>query len=152
MVRKTSPVIENEPREINIPNLVALTARLAQVMAEEADMLDAMQISKLPTLHDEKQWLTKALEFQLKRIRKYPEMLDDIDHEQMEDLRAMVRVFEKIRQENYDRLLVAREINLRLVEAIKEVVQEHSMKAAYRMTGDMDYTADTLSVTLNEKV
>jgi flagellar biosynthesis/type III secretory pathway chaperone len=147
-----SKIIENQPEEINIPNIIALTAKLAQVMAQEVDLLDEMKIKQIVPLQEEKQWLTKALEVQLARVRKRPELLEEIDSRQREDLRDIVRVFEEVRTANFDRLMTVREVNLRMVEAIKDVVREASQKASYKGTGDMDYAANALSVTLNEQI
>ena len=135
-----------------MPDIVSLTARLAQLMAEEADLLDEMRISEIAEFQEEKRLLLDALERQKKQFDKRPEMLDDMDMQEREELREMMRVFNDILQENYRRLLVAKEVNQTMVNAVADVVRESRSNGVYN-DGGASQTSDELpSVTLNQKI
>ncbi len=139
-------------QELNVPNILAMTARLAQVMAQEADLLAAMKISEIEPLQKEKNTLARALEAQLKKLRQYPELRDAINDDEQEDLRELIGVFNEIRDENMRRLLSAKEVNQKVVEAITEVVNEQNRKPTYTEDGANDTLFDSLSVTLNKTI
>ncbi len=144
--------IEVSGHDLNMSNIMALTARLAQVLAEEADLLAAMKVKDIEPLQKEKIWLTKAMELQVKRMRKYPHLLEKITDEEREEFAELVEIFNEVRAENYRRIMAAKEVNQKVVEAIAEVVNEHCKKGIYTESGDEDYQKDALSVTVNEKV
>lgn len=139
-------------QELNIHNLMALTARLAQVLAQEADYLAEMKIKEIESLQKEKVTIAKAMELQLKRIQKYPHMLDNVHPDDMAEFAELAAIFDEIKQENYNRLMAAREVNQRIVEAITEVVNEQNKKPTYTEEGVNGAQFDSLSVTLNKKV
>lgn len=145
-------ITEINPREVNVGNVMAMTARLAQLLAEEADLLADMKIKAVEPLQKEKVWLTRALELQLKRVEKHPDLLADITDEERDDMEQLFAVFDQIKQENYRRLLSAKEVNQKMVEAITDVVNEQTKKGTYDDEGNPDYKKDSLSVTLNEKI
>lgn len=150
----TDPSSYGEVRSqpINMENVMALTARLAQIMAQEVDYLTQMDIEAIEPLQNEKNWLTKALELQLKRVRKYPHLLEEIGAEDRAEFRELVEVFEEVKQENFRRLKAAKEVNERVVQAITEVVNEQNQKPVYSHKGKAEQSIDTLSVTLNKKI
>lgn len=147
-----------EPREemrvqtINMENVMALVARLAQVMALEVDHLSRMEVKSIEPLQNEKKWLTKAVELQLKRVQKFPHLLAEITEEEREDFAELIQVFDEIKHENYRRLTAAKEVNARIVEAITDVVNEHNRKPNYDRSGVPENKKDSVSVTLNERV
>lgn len=134
-------------------DLIVLTARLAQLLAEEADLLESMKISKITDLQNEKTMLTNALEAMKKHISKHPEIMDELSAQERDDLESVVKIFNEILEENYHRLTMARAVNQRVVQAITEVVQEATKGDVYDRTGITGKpTVDSVSVTLNEKV
>ena len=139
--------------DVRVSDLITLTARLAQVLAEEADLLEEMKISKISDLQKEKQLLTDALESMKKQIHKEPHILDEISEQEREDLRSVVMIFNEILEENYKRLSMARAVNMQVVQAITDVVNETVKQDVYDRKGTAGKpAAETLSVTLNEKV
>lgn len=134
-------------------DLIVLTARLAQLLAEEADLLEAMQVSKIEKLQNEKIMLTNALEAIKKHVVKHPDMLEELSEQEREDLESVVKIFNEILEENYRRLTMARAVNQRVVQAITEVVQEATKGDVYDRSGVTGKpTIDSVSVTLDEKV
>jgi hypothetical protein len=133
-------------------NIIALTARLAQVLAEEADQLEAMNIKKVGELQKEKLLLTGALEREKKLLERYPGSLASMTEEDKQDLRSVMEIFNAILAENYRRLLVAREVNGRVVDAISDAVNEATANSVYDKKAKPDHVArENLSVTLDEK-
>lgn len=138
---------------VRIDDVIALTARLAQVLAEEADFLEQMQVHKIEPLQKEKVMLTNALELMKKQMHRHPEMMEEMDPQQAEDLREVVGVFNHVLEENYKRLNVARQVNQRVVQAITDVVSEQSNKESYNQKGKSNSAAtQSVSVTLNEQI
>ncbi len=143
---------EVRAQAVNMENVMALIARLAQILALEVDYLSDMDIKALEPLQNEKKWLTKAIELQLKRVQKFPHLLDDISDDEREEFRDLVSVFNEIKFENHRRLLAAQSVNERVVQAITDVVAEHNRKINYDGKGVPEAGIDSISVTLNEKV
>lgn len=138
---------------VHIPDVITLTARLAQVLAQEADLLEQMKVSAIADLQKEKITLVAALEAQHRQLKKNPQVLEDMDDDDREDLAEVVNVFNMVRDENHNRLQNARAVNHRIVEAIADVVKDANTNGQYDDKGHPDspsYTA--LSVTLNEKI
>jgi flagellar biosynthesis/type III secretory pathway chaperone len=140
---------------INVDNIIALTARLAQVLAQEADYLSEMKVSEIEPLQKEKLILVAALEKHKKMIEHNPQWLDAVDPEAVEDLRQVVDIFNAVRDENFYRLTLAREVNHKIIEAIKEVALEDSRKKGYTASGESEPHMprdNVLSVTLDKKI
>ena len=138
---------------VEIADVITIAARLAQILAEEADLLANMKVAKIEALQQEKLFLVNALEAQKKYFTKHPEDLDAISMQDRDDLREVVEVFNNVLEENHRRLLMAKEVNHKIVGAITEVVKEASMNQGYDEKG---YTGlgetGTISVTLNKQV
>lgn len=139
-------------QNINMENVMALVARLAQILALEVDYLSSMDIQAIDPLQKEKKWLTKAVELQLKRVQKYPHLLNNITDDERSEFADLVAIFNEIKQENNRRLLAAKNVNERVVEAITDVVTEHNRKPNYDGSGVPENSANSISVTLNEHV
>jgi flagellar biosynthesis/type III secretory pathway chaperone len=139
------------PDSINVKDVITLTARLAQLLAEEVDMLDTMKISRVQQLQKEKQFILGALESHKRTLAKHPHLAETIPSRDKSDLEAVVRVFENILEENHRRLTIARDVNHRIVNAITEVVRDSSMSKVYGTQGQMGALgSESLSITLNQ--
>jgi len=138
---------------INIKDVITLTARLAQLLAEEVDLLTDMKVSKIEALQQEKLFLVGALDAQRKLVSKSPQVLETIPSSDRKDLEEVVEVFNTILEENHRKLLLAKEVNHKIVEAITSVVRENTQSRVYDgkgITGSAPF--ETLSVTLNKKI
>jgi flagellar biosynthesis/type III secretory pathway chaperone len=139
------------PQKINVPDIAMLTARLAQLLAEEADLLAAMKIKKIEALQQEKLFLVNALESHRKIIDKHPHLLESIPSRDRSELEGIAEVFKDILKENHRRLMVAREVNKKVVETITQVVKESAASSVYGENGISGAMGtQTLSVTLNQ--
>ncbi len=152
---KIAEAVEDEQSEAErcASELIMLTARLAQVLAREADYLDEMKISRITELQDEKIRLTNALESIKKQINRNPEILEEISDDQREDLRQVITIFNEILDENYQRLTTARLVNQKVIEAVSEVVCDTAKSDLYDHKGTANPNAvESISLTVNERV
>ncbi len=139
--------------EFRLKDVANLTARLAQVMAEEVDHLNAMEVSKIEALQTEKQFLINALEAQKKIFARNPDIFDTIPSQDKDEFRGLAGVFNDILKENHRKLQVAREVNAQVVKAITRVVKDHASSRYYDMSGMKSLArGEVLSVTLNKTV
>jgi small-conductance mechanosensitive channel len=132
----TAASTAHQPDVISMDMLKLLVARLAQILAQEADYLDAMNVGGLATLQEEKKLLVDALEKQKKLMIRRNRLMDAITQEQREELRDVVDIFNVVLSENHKRLLVAREINKKVVEAITELAHENARQSFYTKKGE----------------
>ena len=152
MSTQTTPNKPTVP-PLRIKDTITLTARLAQLLAEEVDLLNDMKVDRIERLQQEKIFITNALEAQRKLIDKHPYLIDTIPSQDKKQLQDVVDVFNDILEENHRKLLIAKEINGKVVQAITAVVKETSMSRVYDgkgTTGKQPYM--TLSVTLNKTI
>lgn len=149
-------MLKQENREghplLNIRDLTMLTARLAQILAEEADLLQNMKIKEIEKLQKEKVLIANALDVQKKHLERNPEVMENITDEERADLRSVVEIFQGIMSENHRRLLIAKEVNNKVVEAIAEVVSDTNTNSTYDDCGVPSLAGKALSVTLNEMI
>ena len=141
------------PNELKMQDVITLTARLAQILAEEVDLLAEMKISKIEALQQEKLFLTSALEAQRKLLERQPYLRETIPSHDKEDLKRVMEVFNDILEENHHKLLLAKEVNYKIVQAITDVVKESTRSNVYDGRGAAGYAPyETLSVTLNKRI
>jgi len=141
------------PSVLNMQDVKILTARLAQVLAEEVDLLGAMKIKEIEKLQGEKIFLTNAIEAQRKLIEKNPHLVESIPAVDKEDMQRLVLVFNDMLQENHRKLMLAKEVNHQIVLAIKNVVKDHTVSKTYSGDGVTHYAPyESLSITLDKVI
>ena len=139
--------------DLRVKDIVTLTARLAQLLAEEVDLLGDMKLSNVAALQQEKIFLTNALEAQRRLIDRHPGLVDTIPSQDKKDLQDVAQVFNNILSENHRKLLLAKEINHKIVQAITDVVKESTQSRAYSGNGTTGQAAfATMSVTLDKTI
>ncbi len=144
---------QNSPQTIRMQDVMTLTARLAQLLAEEVDLLGGMKLKEIEKLQNEKIFLTNAIDAQRKLIEKSPHLLESIPSTDKHDMEALVEVFNNILAENHRKLLLAKEVNHNIVSAIKSVVKDHTVSKTYSGDGMTHYAAyETMSVTLDRVI
>jgi hypothetical protein len=125
---------DRQALDVNV--LVLLVSRLAQVLGREVDMLENMNIKGLSTLQHEKLALVDALEKQKKLLSRRPHLLKELDEEERENLAELLHIFDVVVQENHNRLLVAKEVNQLVVDAIMDVAHENLRNGLYNDKGN----------------
>jgi hypothetical protein len=139
--------------ELKIQDVITLTARLAQLLAEEVDLLGEMKVPQIEALQREKLFLVGALEAQRKLIDRNPQIMETIPSQDKKDLQEVVEVFNDILEENHRKLLMAKEINHKIVQAITDVVKQSTRSKVYDGKGTTAQAPyETLSVTLNKTI
>lgn len=138
---------------VKLPDMIAITARLAQILAEEVDCLDEMRIRDIEALQDEKRRLTRTLEAMKREVERRPEIRETFEPEDIETFHEVSVIFDEVLQENHRKLLVAKEINFRVVEAISDVVKEEMVRHGYNQQGTTaPQRGRTPSVSLNKTI
>lgn len=139
--------------QIKVQDVITLTARLAQLLAEEVDLLSDMKVAKIESLQQEKIFITNALQAHKKLVDKHPYLIDTIPSQDKHDLEEVIDVFNNILEENHRKLLLAKQVNHQIVQAITSVVQDCTRRKSYDDKG-MNGAApfETLSVTLNKTI
>jgi len=124
------PMPPAEPT-VKVKDVITLTARLAQLLAEEVDLLSEMKVAKIEALQQEKLFLVSALDAQRRLIDKHPHLVETIPSQDKKDLQEVVSVFNDILEENHRKLLLAKQVNHKIVEAITHVVKENTANKSY---------------------
>ena len=125
-----------KPRiSVALPDMIAIVARLAQLLAEEVDCLDEMRISDIETLQEEKRRLSRTLEMMKREVERFPEMKNSFAEEDIAVFNEVSEIFDEVLQENHRKLLVAKEVNFCMVQAISDVVKEEMVRHGYNQRG-----------------
>ncbi len=139
--------------QVRAEDIITLTARLAQVLAEEADYLEKMQVSKIAPLQKEKILLSNALALIKKQLPKDGSFMDMLEPEEAESLRDVITVFNEVLEESYTKLSMARAVNQRVVEAITEAVKETAGQDAYDGSGNAGaHGSDAMPLSLDKRI
>lgn len=139
--------------QVNLPDITALSARLAHILALEADMLKDMKVSEIEPLQKEKQLLTSALEAQKKLLERNPDILKGASAEEKSKFKKVVAAFNHVLKENHRRLRMAKEVNRKVVEAIAEVANADATRHVYNGNGMSEHIKPgMLSLTLNKVI
>lgn len=139
-------------RRLDANTVMLLTARLAQVLAAETDLLSAMRVGEIENLQKEKIMLVEALERQKRLIERRPELLLTISDDQALELAQVIEIFQAVMKENHRRLLIAREVNRKVVEAISEAVAEANQHQVYDNKGAPDTSTGSIAVSLDKRI
>lgn len=137
---------------IDVEGIVALTARLSQVLAQEVEFLAEMQIKELEGLQKEKTQLLDALEGQKRHIDSNPHLLTLLSDDDCLELAQIIEIFQGIMKENHRRLLIAREVNLKVTEAIVNAVNKDAKTTNYTKQGSTDSGQKSISMTVDRSI
>jgi hypothetical protein len=121
---------------VDVNVLILLISRLAQVLGREVDMLEGMNIKGLATLQHEKLALVDALEKQKKLIARRPSILNELSDDMRDNLAELLHIFDAVAHENHNRLLVAKEVNQLVVDAIMDTTHENLRQGLYNEKGN----------------
>jgi flagellar biosynthesis/type III secretory pathway chaperone len=142
----------SDATRVDVESVIALTARLAQVLAEEADLLADMRVRDIESLQKEKLQLLDALEAQKRFLDRNPGVLSDLTDEESLELAQIVEIFQTVMRENHRRLLIAREVNRTVLEAISEAVQDAGKSGFYDHKGLPERSGSSVSMSVNQTI
>lgn len=138
--------------DVDIYELITVTARLKELLSRETEHLKRMEVKELSKLADEKQKLTKIMESYQRLIRQRPELIQALDADSREELAQLTDDFARTVSENLQRTAVARAVNMRVAQAIMEVVTENQHAGTYNKSGSAALPANmSVSFNLNQK-
>lgn len=139
--------------QVDLSDVITVTVRLAQLLAQEVDYLDAMKIRELEGLQEEKRKLAKALVMMKREIERNPDVKKSFKPADVDTFTRVSEIFDGVLEENYRKLLVSKEINLRIVQAISDVVKEETLRTGYNKKGLKGHQREAPpSVSLNETI
>ena len=119
-----------------ITNLVAVTARLIDLMGREIDLLRAMKPREIDELQDEKSTLARRYADAVQQLSSEPERLASVAPGVRDELKRATERFEVAVAENARALRSASEANARLIKAIVEAAEGQIPRAeGYTPTG-----------------
>lgn len=121
--------------DVDVYELITITARLRDLLVRETAHLKAMEIQEIAKLQEEKQKLTKLMDAYQKLIQKRPELVRMLDADSRAELTELAAEFSRALAENMQRTAVARAVNQRVVQAIREVVTESNHAGTYNKYG-----------------
>jgi len=150
-MKKDAEDVKRNP--VQLRDMIAITARLAQILAEEVDCLDEMRVRDIEGLQDEKRRLTRTLEAMKREIDRRPEIRETFAAEDLDDFAEISEIFNEVLQENHRKLLIAKEVNARVVQAISDVVKEEMQRQSYNQRGTQGINRDAPpSLSLNKTI
>ena len=96
--------------QTNLQDVVDLTSRLVQLVAEEVDLLKETNAKKIKYLQQENIFLVSALNAQRKLVNKPHGLMETIPSQDKHDLQEVADFFNDILAENNNKLLAANKI------------------------------------------
>ena len=126
---------------LRVEELIAVTARLTELLKEESAHLKGMRIRAVVPLQEEKNRLISWLETQKKIIALNPQMKDEIAADMHIKMTAVGEEFARVVEENYHQASIARAVNQRLVQAVADAVSEKTHVGTYNAYGAARGTA-----------
>lgn len=139
-------------KPMDLDGLMDITARMNNLIALEAAMLDAQRYADIATLHDEKLDLAAQLEAYQQTLAAGPDWLKNADINVREELLLRADDLAFGAQENFKKIAAARAVNQRVLQAIRDVLTEDHSPTTYGRNGSTSQNETlTLSMNLNQK-
>lgn len=135
--------------DLDVYELMHVTARLRDLMQAEIEHLKTMRIKEMAALQEEKMQLTQLLEAYQRMVDARPELLHGINEEVREELRLLSDEFAAVVSENMKRTAVARAVNQRVVQAIIEVISDQQSPGTYTKNGTAAVPPGGMAVPFN---
>lgn len=144
---------QQQPR-LNITDMIDTISKLADLLAKETTLLKQKQIKQVEGLQADKERLTDKLEIYKKLMQKEPTLFSDFPKVKQAELEGVIRIFEKILEENYRELVKARAVNSKVVEAVTVAVNRHiNSQRSYADNGSVSSGSGPMpSIAINEQI
>ncbi len=139
-------------RGMNANAMLEATQRLTALMAQESELLETRRYAEIAKLQEEKERLTATLESYQHVLASNPDFLKSSDLKMRESLIITADDLSVVAQDNFRKVAVARAVNQRVLQAIRDVISEQHAPTTYTR-GGVTPTPDslTLSMNLNQK-
>lgn len=137
---------------MHIGELMDITSRMNDLIAQEAEMLETFRYADLATLQDEKLALTEKLEAYQQLLASTPDFVKQADIKIREELLVLTDDLAYNAEDNFKKIAVARAVNQRVLQAIRDVLTEQHSPTTYGRDGSTSqHDSMTLSMNLNQK-
>ncbi len=138
--------------------LMGVSEQLIATIEAENALLRDRKYNKTEELQKEKARLSFAYENQIKVLRQNPSVIKNLNAEQKQSFNNLAERFDRVASENLHLLQAARQVNLRVLEAIRDAAMEHvNSTRSYAAPGDLSALHNkgnkaALSVTLDQRL
>lgn len=137
---------------MNVNELMDVTLRLSDILAQESEHIDARRYNELPKLHEEKTKLVSLLENYQRVLATDPDFVRSADERTREELLLRADDLALNVEENFRKVSVTRAVNSRVMQAIMDVMTDQHRPSTYGPKGVAASTADlALSINLNQR-
>ena len=125
----------NITETIPVQDIIDVTTRLTDLMAEEAELFRTMNIEAIAALQEEKNQLVVWLEAQQKMLAVHPDPAALIDDEERDVLEEVMEDFTNIAQDNFHQATIARDVNKKVVTAVTNAIRDQEVVNTYTPNG-----------------
>ncbi|HEU5046975.1 MAG TPA: hypothetical protein VFT64_03945 [Rickettsiales bacterium] len=133
--------------------LVSTVNALTAVLEEESGYMDSLQIDMVSAIQDRKLKITALLERYMRHVAKNPQIIAALTPEEKTEMLAADRNLKQAMKANYEKLLVAKNVNNAIVTCVTGIFASRRSNKVYNARGSM-YTSESysppVSVTLNK--
>ena len=137
---------------MNVNELMDVTLRLSDILAQESEHIDARRYNELPKLHEEKTKLVSLLENYQRVLAADPGFVRAADERTREELLLRADDLAFNVEENFRKVSVTRAVNSRVMQAIMDVMTDQHRPGTYGPRGVAASTTDlALSINLNQR-
>lgn len=141
-----------------LDDLIVITARLADLLAHENEILHSMRPSAIRELQKDKADLVQSYERRMRLVREDPTILASAPPALREKLLTMTTAFETVLEENERSLRSVRAVSERVMKVIVDAATEQQLGApAYSSAGVMAAASGgsgrrTVAMTFNKQL
>ena len=122
--------------EIPVQDIIDVSGRLTELMAEEAECFRTMDIASIAEMQEEKNQLLIWLEAQQKMLAVHPNPAALIDDDERAELEEAMELFTSVAEDNFQQASIARSVNKRIVEAVTKAIREQEVVNTYTPHGN----------------
>jgi hypothetical protein len=148
-----SHTIQPKETPATIADVVLVKKALTTLLAEEASLMEAMQIGKVGELQDRKLKLTGLLERFMRYVVQHSELLVQLTPQEKRELAETSAEFQKTLHANHRALMAARAVNRSIVNCVTQLIAKKDNNPIYNQRGGAFKAYKTpVSLTLNQTI
>ncbi len=135
---------------IDIKDIISVTKELTAVLAAEVSLLKSMKVRDIEPLQRDKLRLAQRLDEMKHYVKQHPELVREASEEDLSYYKQVADDFEYVMIQNHNYLQMARQVNVRIIGAIKAAVKEQQPPATYTARGTDAAALAAASVRINQ--
>lgn len=135
-----------------------LTQELSAILKQEAAILRTMRVADIKPLLSRKQEIALEMEKQRAILHSCPEMINELNTEEKDWLRAIAAEYDAIMQEYQIELFKAQRVNALIIQNLAEQVRDHvQVNRGYNRAGTQNLSGtelakNTPAIKFNEQI